>query len=181
MRQRTTRIILNLHAIALGSTALAFAQSTTVIETPINNHSSWNAAQKLGSLKNKLFVVTVDKPDRRQICRVQSFTEDTLVCSRAIGGPRTYLPQQVAALILPGNDGLMRLMVLGFIGGSGAAIWATVVLAATCPACAAVTGGAAYSIWYIPTTIICRHYKSDRLLYLAPGQQLSRKFGYVER
>jgi hypothetical protein len=115
----------------------------------------------------------------RQTCRVQSFTNDKLVCSRAIGGPRTHLPKQVAALILPGDGSLKLKLMLGLNGGSGAAIWGTVVLAAACPACAVATGVVALVLFCAAGAIGMGDDQPDRLLYLAPGQTLSRKLGYV--
>ena len=85
----------------------------------------------------------MDQPHRKQSCRVEAYTPDKLVCSRILGGERTYTTPEVLALILPGDDGLRVPMFLGFDAGLGASIWATAVLAAACPACAAATGVAA--------------------------------------
>jgi hypothetical protein len=184
MLRRIIRGLLTLFTLALVSTIIALAQSTgsteivTIPARDTDSHS-WQAAHLTGPSKGKLFVVTVDKPDRRQSCHIRSFTKDKLVCSRAIGGPRTYLPQQVVALILPGDEKTWLPWFLGFNGGSGAAIWGTVVLAATCPACAVGTGIAAFMCYWIAGEYLDAK-PSDRLLYLAPGQQLSRKLGYVE-
>jgi hypothetical protein len=177
------RSILNLFVIALVSSTVALAQSSTsTIEIPvISAKNSWPVAQSAGSSKGKLFVVTIDQPDRRHTCRIQSFTVDKLVCSRAIGGPRTYLRQQVAALILPGDDGLRLRLVLGLNGGLGAAIWGTVVLAAACPVCAVATGIVALALFGTAGAVLYVDGQPDRLLYLAPGQQLFRKLGYVQQ
>jgi hypothetical protein len=134
----------------------------------------------VGSSKYKLLVVTVDQPHRRQACRIQSFTLDKLVCARAIGSPRTYLPQQVVALILPGDEGLRLPFVLGLNVGAGAAIWGTVVLAATCPARAVVTGIAALLILGAAGAVLMADDQPERLLYLAPGQQLTGTLGHVQ-
>jgi hypothetical protein len=178
MPKGTIRFILTLFSLAIVSATIALAQSSTsIIEVsaaPAN--STWQVAPS----KGKILVVTLDQPNRRQACRIPAFTPDKLVCSRTIGGRRTYLRQQVVALILPGDNVLRRWLVLGFNGMSGGAIWGTVVLAATCPACAVATGIAA--LWFLAaaaTTLICDN-QPDRLLYLAPGQQLSRKLGYVQ-
>ena len=72
-------------------------------------------------------------------------------------------------------------MVLGLNGGLGAAIWGAVVLAATCPVCAVATGIAAYFFFGAAGAILIGDDQPDRLLYLAPGQELSRKLGYVQR
>ena len=63
------------------------------------------------------------------------------MCARVFGGPRIYLPQQILALIIPGDDAVRIRLALGFNAGLGAAIWGTFVLAATCPACAVGTPG----------------------------------------
>ena len=65
-------------------------------------------------------------------------------------------------------------------GGMGAAIWGTVVLAATCPACAVGTGIVAFVLFGFAGAIAFTDDQPDRLLYLAPGQQLSRKLGYID-
>jgi hypothetical protein len=183
MCQRTIRSILTLFVVAIVSSTVVLAQSSTsTIEIPtISTKNSWPAAQSVGSPKGKLFVVTADQPQRRQPCRIQSFTLDKLVCSRVIGGPRTYLPQQVLALILPGDDGIRLRLVFGLNGGLGAAIWGTVVLAAACPACAVATGIAALLFFSAAGAVLYVDDQPNRLLYLAPGQQLSRKLGYVEQ
>jgi hypothetical protein len=185
MHQRTNRSILGLFALAVASAGVAVAQSSTSTETPVipdgGMNSTWQAAQSPGSPKHKLFVVTVDQPQRRQICHVLSFTPDKLVCSRAIGSPRVYVPQQILAVILPGDDDLKLRLVLGLNGGLGAAIWGTVVLAATCPACAVATGIAAFFFFGAAGAVLIGDDQPNRLLYLAPGQQLSPKLGYVDR
>jgi hypothetical protein len=182
MHQRTNRSILSLFALAVASAAVAVAQqSSTSTETLSIPDSTWQIAQSLGSAKGKLFVVTVDQPQRLQVCHIQSFTLDKLVCSRPIGSPRVYLPQQVLAVVLPGDDDLKLRLVLGFNGGLGVAIWGTVVLAAACPACAVATGIAAFFFFGAAGAVLIGDDQPNRLLYLAPGQQLSPKLGYIER
>jgi hypothetical protein len=176
MPKQTIRV-LTLFALALVSTTVALAQSPTL---PKAIATTWEIAQQVGSTKGKLFVVTVDQPDRRQTCRVRSFTLDKLVCSRAIGGPRTYLPQQIVALILPGDGNLKLRLVLGFNAGLGAAIWGTVVLAATCPPCAVATGIAALLLFGAAGAILIGDDQPDSLLYLVPGQQLSGRLGHLQ-
>jgi hypothetical protein len=172
--------ILTLVAVALASAMAAVAQSTTHFEIPSANAThSWQVAQAAWASEKKLVVVTVDQPDRRRSCRVKSFTADKLVCSRAIGGARTYLPQQAIALILPGDERSRIAVVLGLNGGLGAAIWGTVVLAAACPACAVGTGIAAFICFGFAGAVLMTDDQPDRLIYLAPGRQLSRKFSYV--
>jgi len=180
--KRIIRRIYALLVLVLVFATIALAQSSSsIVEVPVTPAShTWQDAQSAGSSKGKLFVVTFDEPQRRKACRVQSITPDKLVCSRAIGGPRTYLREQVVALILPGDNASRLRWVLGFNGAAGAAIWGTVVLAATCPVCAVATGVAA--LWFLGAagaTLVCDD-RPDRLLYLARGQQLSRKLGYVQ-
>jgi hypothetical protein len=119
---------------------------------------------------HKFVVVTVDQPNRKQACRVQSFTKDKLVCTRVIGGPRTYLSNQVIALIVPGDDALRIRLVLGFNAGLGAAIWGTIVLAATCPACGVATGIAALIMFAAAGATLIGDGQPERLLYVAAGQ-----------
>ena len=182
MTQRAVRRILVILAFTLGSAGIALAQSATSLETvtiPIAASNSWQAALRAGSSKGKLSVVTLDQPNRRQSCRMQSYTPKELVCFRGSGGARTYLMQDVLALILPSNGRMKRAFVLGLNGVSAAAIWGTVVLATTCPACAVVTGIAA--VWYLGlagVTLICDN-RPDHLLYVAPGQQLTGKLRFV--
>jgi hypothetical protein len=182
MSQRTVSHILTLTAFAFVSSTIAFAQSADlqeVVSIPIRSSGSWLAAQSIGSSKGKLFVVTLDQPHHRQTCRIQSFTLEKLVCSRVVGGPRTYLPEQIVALIVPG-DGAFRLrLLLGLNVGMGAAIWGTVVLAATCPACAVGTGIAALILFGNAGVALFDDDQPDRLLYLAPGQHLTGKLGLV--
>ena len=115
-----------------------------------------------------------------QTCHIQSFTIDKLVCSRAIGGSRTYLPQQIVALILPGDGALKLRLVLGFNGGLAAAILGTVVLVATCPVCAVAAGIAALFFFGAAGAVLIGDDQPNHLLYLAPGQQLSGKLGFVQ-
>ena len=154
--------------------------SSETLAIPISTSNSWQVAQSVGSSKGKLFVVTLDQPQRLQTCHIRSFTLDKLVCSRAIGGPRTYLEQQVLALIIPGDEGLKLPIVLGLNSGLGAAIWGTVVLAAACPACAVATGVVALFFFGAAGAILIADDQPDRLLYLAPGQELTGKLRSVQ-
>jgi hypothetical protein len=70
--------------------------------------------------------------------------------------------------------------VLGLNAGIGAAIWGTVVLAPICPACAVATGIQAFFFFGAAVNILICDYKPNRLLYLAPGQQLSKKLGFEQ-
>ena len=186
MSQRSICRILFPFALSLASMTITLAQSPDSPETfaiPIGNSSvvnDWQVAQQVGATKGKLLVVTQDQPQRRQACRIQSFTLEKLVCSRAFGGSRTYRPQQVLALILPGDEGMRLRVLLGLNGASAAAIWGTVVLAATCPACAAATGVAALLLLCAAGAIGFVDDQPERLLYLAPGQQLTGKLRLIE-
>lgn len=185
MPDRIIRSTLTLFAIVVVSATIALAQSpaSSGAQTVTDREASdtWQAAQLAGPSKGRIFVVTIDQPDRRQTCHIQSFTLDKLVCSRAVGGPRTYFPQQVAALILPGDGRSKLAWVLGLNGGLAAAIWGTVVLAAICPACAAATGVVALALFCGAGGVLIGDDQPNRLLYLAAGQQLSGKLGYVQR
>jgi hypothetical protein len=182
MHQRSIRRILTVFPLALVSATIVLAQSPTSFQIPVSHASdTWQVAQSAGPSKGKLIVVTLDQPNRRQTCRIRSFTPDKLVCARVIGGPRTYLPQQILALIRPGDGGWRLPLVLVASAEAGAAIWGTVVLAATCPACAAATAFAALYC-FVGAWVIhwADDFPPDRLLYLAPGQQLSRKLGHIQ-
>jgi hypothetical protein len=128
----------------------------------------------------KLAVVTIDQPERTRSCRVKSFTPDRLVCARLIGRPHTYRVDQVLAIILPGDGGSRLPIWLSLNAASGAAIWGTVVLMATCPPCAAATAFAALAFLGAAGAVAYTDDVPDRLLYLAPGQKLSNKLGYVQ-
>lgn len=185
MHQRTIRRILTLLGLALVAATVALAQSPAspeVFSIPVGNtaNNTWQVAQSDGSSRGKLFVVTLDQPHRRQTCRVQSFTPDKLVCSRAFGASRTYLPEQVLALILPGDGATKLGLVLGFNAGLGAAIWGTVVLAAVCPACAVATGIVALFLFGAAGAVLIGDDQPERLLYLAPGQQLTGNRRFVQ-
>jgi hypothetical protein len=194
MPQQPIRDILTLLTIILVSAIVVLAQTPSSTEgltlntsnnIALNPGDTWEGAQLIVSSKGKdfrkLFIVTADRPDHRQPCHVQSFTEDKLVCSRVIGGSRSYFPRQVAALIVPGDDELRRWVLLSLNGGLGVSIWATVVLAAACPGCAAATAFAAFVCFSFAGAIAYTDDVPDRLLYLAAGQELSRRLGYVQR
>jgi hypothetical protein len=172
MPQRTIRRILTLVALSLVAATIALAQSPT--------SNNWQIAQSVGPSKGKLYVVTLDQPGRRQTCHIQSFTIDKLVCSRAIAGPRTYLPQQIVALILPSDGDLKLRSVLWPNGGLAAAICGTVVLAAITPAGAVAAGIVALLLIGSAGAVLIADNQPGRLLYLAPGQQVSHKLGFVQ-
>lgn len=184
---RTVRRIVTVLTLAFICTAVAAAQSPTSSEAvtiPVSNKTSansiWPEAQPGGAYKGKVFVVTLDQPDHRHACRIQSITADKLICSRGIGGARTYLRQQVVALIIPGDEALRVRLVLVLNAVLGATIWGTVVLAAACPPCAVVTGVLALGLFGAAGGVLYVDGQPDRFLYLAAGQHLSKKLGYVE-
>jgi len=187
MFHRTIRLILNLFALALAAATFAAAQSPTpreAFKTPFvyvaNN--DWQIALKVGSSKRTLFVVTQDQPQRRQTCHLRSFTADELVCSHGNRSLRTYFRQQVVALILPGDQYSKLSKVLWAVGFSefGAAIWGSVVLAATCPACGVAAGIGTVFYFGMAALFASGEEQPDRVLYLAPGQKLTGKFRFVQ-
>jgi hypothetical protein len=182
MTHRAIRNFLSLFSIIFATATVDLAQSSTAIETVAVDHSkSWQGALSAVAANHKVIVVTIDKPDRKQTCRIQSFDQDKLVCSRAMGASRTYLAKQVIAVIQPGDGGLRVPLWIGLNGGLGAAIWGTVVLAAACPACAAGTAVAALIFFAFAGAVAYTDDVPDRMLYLAPGHELSGKLGYIER
>jgi len=185
MSVRTIYSVFTVVALALVTSIAALAQSpdsTEVFTVPMSNTASgsWQDAPLAGASKGKLFVITLDQPDRRQSCHIQSFTVDGLICSRAFGGPRTYLPQQIAALILPGDGASKFRFLLGLNSAGGAAIWGTVLLAATCPACAVGTGIAALLLFCASGAVLIGDDQPDRVLYLAPGQRMAVNLHLVQ-
>ena len=180
MPHHSIRRVFSFFALTAISASFALAQSATAGEPDLPTSSTWDAAQLIGSAKGNLFVVARDQPDRKQGCRVQSFAPDELVCSRRVGSPRTYLPNQILALIVPGDHEMKIRFVAGLNGGLAVAIWGTVALAAACPACAAVTGVVALLLFCAAGAVLVGDEQPNRLLYLAAGQQLSPRLGFVE-
>ena len=157
----------------------ARAQAISVPVTPPVLLSSWEVAQQIGSSKHRILVVTLDQPERKQACRVQSLTKDELVCSRPLGNPRTYRPEEVLALIVPGDEALRIRVLLGLNGGMGAAIWGTVVLAAACPACAVGTGVVALVLFGAAGAIAYGDGQEEQSFYVAPGHELKGKLSSI--
>ena len=174
MIQRAIRNAVVFCTVVLGSVAV-HAQSKKAPTDPYK----WDAAQNAG-VDRKLFVVTKEQPDRKQSCHVKAFSADEVVCSRAIGKPRTYRRDQILALIQPGEVNPLVLF-FGFNAGLGASIWATVVLTATCPICAAATGIAALIFFDLAGLTMFTDTVPTQLLYLAPGENLSPKLGYIQQ
>jgi hypothetical protein len=177
MSEKTIRGVLNLLLLCVICPIIALAQSPTSVHSPTISNS-WQVAQSVASSSKKLIVFTPEQPNRRQTCRVQSFTLEKLVCSRAIGGPRTYLPSQIVALFFPGDHGLKVRLLLGLTGGLAAASWGTVVLAATCPACVVATGVIALALFGAAGAVRIGDEQPDHPFYLAPGRQLTGKFRF---
>jgi hypothetical protein len=144
---------------------------------PTTPTEGWQVAQSAISSGGKILVVTVDKPNRKRSCRIQSFTDEKIICSRAFGDSRTYLKQQIAALILPGGALSPTELFIGFNAGLGASIWASVVLAAACPVCAAGTALAALVFFDLAGLTAFTGGEPERLVYRTPGQELSLKYG----
>jgi hypothetical protein len=139
----------------------------------------WDYASLRAPSGRKIVVVTMSHPTHRIACRVRSFTVDQLACKRPFGKSRIYKPQEVAALIIPCDEDLRLRLVLGFNSALAAAIWGTVVLAPTCPPCAVGTGIAAFLFFSAAGATLIGDDQPDSLLYLAPGQTLNKKLGYV--
>lgn len=184
MRQPINRNLLHVLAFVLASASVAYGQNPSNVDIATANPSKgWKGAEDLTPVKSKRYVVTTDQPDRKQSCRVQSFTDDELVCARANGRSRTYKREQIVALIVPGTKSETLAFLLGFNAGLGASIWGTVALVATCPVCAAGTALAAFIFFGMAgvTAMADDASAPEQLLYLAPGQVLSHKFRSVER
>ena len=169
--------------------ALTFLSQTLTLaqDQPTPSHppmagplQRWDYASLRAPSRRKIVVVTMAQPTHRIACRVRSFTADQLVCKCPFGKTRIYKPQEVAALIIPGDDDLKLRLVLGLNGALGAAIWGTVVLAPTCIPCAVGTGIAAFFFFGTAGGVLIGDDQPDSLLYLAPGQTLNKKLGYVK-
>jgi hypothetical protein len=191
MPQRTIRSFSIVIALALGFATVTLAQTPASVELPAaisvpnmdtailtkSPAEGWEIARSASSSAGRILVVTVDRPNRKQSCRVQSFTDEKIVCSRAFGDSRTYLKQQIAALLLPGDAFSPTELFIGFNAGLGASIWATVVLVATCPVCAAGTAFAALVFFELAGLTAFTDDQPERLVYRAPGLKPSLKYG----
>lgn len=168
----SAHFILSLSLLALATATVSLAQSPAASETTTvpRRNTKWQSAQQIGSSQPRLLVVTLDQPHRKHSCRVESFTQDRLICSRVIGGPRTYFPRQILAIMIPGDNSTRIKLLLGLNAAMGAAIWGTVVLAATCPACAAGTATAALLLFCAAGAISIGDGQPERSIYQAPGQ-----------
>lgn len=178
-------------ALTLVSATVALAQTPAPVDLPAaipverteltipvkSPADSWQVAQSDSPARSRILVVTIDKPNHTQSCRVQSITDEKIVCSNAFGASRTYLKQQVAALILPGDEALTAWLFAGFNVGLGASIWGSVVLAAACPVCAAGTALAALVFFELAGVTAFTGGEPDTLVYLAPGQKRIPLYG----
>lgn len=177
MAHRFTRSLTCILALTFLSQTLALGQDQTPsVDPPVTGRTqSWDYAPSSVRSGAKLFVITMAQPTRRTICRVQSFTVDQLACKGPFGATRIYKPQEIAALIIPGDQGLKLRLLLGFNTALGAAIWGTVVLAPVCPPCAVGTGITALFFFGAAGAIMIADDQPESVLYLAPGQQLNSK------
>ena len=182
MKNRIIQSIVAISALAFAASSVAGAQAGKTFEVGVNGPTSnWQDALSTGAQDHKVQIVTIDRPDHKQKRHIQSFTSDSVVCSRAVGAPRTYRADQVLAIILPGDRASTLALFVGFNGGLGASIWGTIVLAAACPACAVGTGIAAFFFFDLAGATLFTGDEPDRLLYLAPNHELSSKFRNVVR
>ena len=178
------RITLTLTTVLAFSASLAQAQnvqpwSSWPPSTPRSN--TFRGAMALGPTQGKLYVVTFAHPKQEQACRIQSFKEDQLVCSRNRGhAPVVYRAQDVAALITPGVHSGILPTFLGVVGAGAGAITGAVFLASVTIA-GAVAVAVAGGFLLLLSTCVAMGADSDNpdsVLYLAPGQQLQVKLRY---
>ena len=156
--------------------ALNFVFTTVALsQRPVT--ATWDGAlAELVNTKRTLYVVTIAHPKNRHTCMMQSISGSEIVCTHH-GHTTTYRAEDVAALIFPGTHTRWYLYAAGFLAGGGVATWGTVVLASVCVPCAAVTGVAAFFLyWMAPMSAMATDGDvADTLLYLAPGQILKVK------
>ena len=179
MYQRRIRSIVRLAAAIFVLIAPAFAQSVQQVPLRGAASGSWETARTSLAGKGRLIIITAEEPHRRQVCHVESFAAEKLVCRRGIGRTRTYLPDQIAAVIMPGDRVLAIGMLTGFNAGLGASIWGTIVLAAACPLCAAGTAAAALLFLSLAGLTIFTGDTPETVVYLAPGQTENDMRRYV--
>ena len=134
---------------------------------------AWESAQRNIAAKEKVYVVTIAHPKRRNLCVVQSIGLDKIVCTHP-GHTRVFRAGDVAALIERGEHTRWQLYFAGVLAAGGAATWGTVVLASVCPVCAVATGVAALFLYVVAplTAMLTEGDSGDSLLYLAEGQHL---------
>ena len=80
MRHPINRNLLQALAFVVASASVAYGQNVSTVEIAVTNSSNdWKRIEDLTPIKSKRYVVTIDQPERKQSCRVQSFTDDELV------------------------------------------------------------------------------------------------------
>jgi hypothetical protein len=121
------------------------------------------------------------QPTRRSVCRINSIESDRLVCKDPFGKTHSYRSQEIAALIVPGDDDLKVKLVLGFNAAAGLAAWGTYVLAPTCLPCAIATGVVAGFFFLAAGAILIGDDQPESLIYLAPNQQIQYSNGRTIR
>jgi hypothetical protein len=179
MPQATVRIAATLATILLsGSLALAQQKpSTELVQDAVSlpatgPHQDWAKVSAIASSRKKIIIATLAQPTRRRTCRVQSFTAGQLVCKGSFGTTHIYKPQEIAALIIPGDNDIRIRFLLGFNSALGAAVWGTVVLAPVCIPCAVATGIAALIFFGAAGATCYGDGQSEALICSAPGQIL---------
>lgn len=194
LSQSIVRRTLTLTALTILSASPALAQdlpsqltSPTVtsrresaISPPQPNEPQYADWSRLGQLHlgGKYFVITRAHPIVRHTCNVRSFTVDQLACKDSLGATHIYKPQEIAALIIPGEYDFRLRFVLGANAVMAAAIWGTIALVPVCAPCAAATAFAAFVAFAASGSILTGDEKPDSLLYLAPGQTLRVRLRY---
>jgi len=112
------------------------------------------------------------QPSRRTACRVRSIANDQLACKGPFGKTRTYKPQEIAAIILPGDSAFQLRLWVGLNAAAGLAAWGTFVLAPACIPCAAATAFAAFAFVCAAGAIAYSDDRPESLIYLAPNKQV---------
>ena len=178
MRCRTLCRLLTLTALTLPTMVIAFAQPTPSASGKVLSSSLVDSLHYDQPPGGKLLIVTLAQPNHRQNCAVRSLTATELMCKGPFDRTRIYKSSDIAALIVPGDLDFKIRFVLAFNAALGASIWGTVVLAATCPGCAAATGIAALFFFCGSGAVLIGDDVPDSLLYLVPGETLRVKLRY---
>ena len=168
MTDRTIRFLSTILAVILLSRTMAMAQAKPIPAGPIY---SWTNTSLRTQSDKKLVVITIAEPTHRFACRVLSSTDEQLECQGSRGKTRIYRPQQIAALILPGQGRLREWLWIGFNTPGILIGWATLRLGDTCKPCAVPTG-VAFALFGVAHSVHLEEYDPDHLIYLAPPEQL---------
>ncbi len=180
MTQQTLRRILTLATLTLLSATIALAQTAAPPahpELPSLSNNNWSYAKDRGVPERTLFVITTARSTHRINCRARTFTDDQLTCKGPFGRTRTYKAQDIAALILSGEDTAIRHIMVVVAVISACAIAGAVFLnpvARFGSFLLGLAGGAAFLILE-PGLAMAADDQPDELLYLAPGQTLQVK------